>query len=244
MAKAWQIWADEPQAEGTLVKRAKKELPQMESTKQLVRILRPLYKPGMRVMDVGCNTGHYLRGILELDENVRYTGVDAYAHYINQAKKIYRDFPNVQFHVKDVFKPLFPKNPADITYCCNVILHLPEFRAPLKNILASTTKVSIVRTLISDRATIVKAVEGDEFESNGEPKRFVYQNTYTPGMVRNFAKTLGWNAEFIEDEYNPKVLASEFGKLKANTGTNILGGRQVDANIIFNWKFIRLTRRG
>ena len=241
MAEAWQLWADEPECEGTLVRRAKNDLPQMESTKQLVKILRPVYKPGMRILDVGCNAGHYLRGILELDAKVKYTGVDAYAHYIDQAKQIYKDFVNVNFDVKDIFQPLFPKSPFDITYCCNVIIHLPDLKRPLRNLLESTTKVCVVRTLIGDRNTIVKQVEGDEIDEKGEPKRWVYQNTYTKSYVTAYAKTLGWKTEFIDDEYDPRVLADEHGKLKANTGTGIIDGRQVDANIIFNWKFIRFT---
>ncbi|MBI4060204.1 MAG: class I SAM-dependent methyltransferase [Elusimicrobia bacterium] len=241
MTEAWQIWADKPEKEGTLANRAKNKLPQMESTKQLVKLLRPLYKPGMRILDVGCNAGHYLRGILELDAKASYTGVDAYPYYINQAKEIYKDLPNASFEVKDVFNPLFPKKPFDITYCCNVLLHLPDFRRPLRNILESTAKVSLVRTLIGERATIVKLVEGEEFDEKGEPKKFTYQNTYTKAMIARCAASLGWDAEFIDDEFDAKVLASEHGKLKSGGGTRVIDGRQIDGNILFNWAFIRFT---
>jgi SAM-dependent methyltransferase len=240
--EAWQIWADEPEVLSTLAKRAKNELPQMECTKQLVKLLRSAYKPGLRVLDVGCNAGHYLRGLLEIDAKMNYTGVDAYATYINEAKKIYKGLPNAKFAVKDIFKPIFPDEPFDITFCCNVLLHLPDFRAPLRHVLESTRTVCFVRTLVADSASIVKHVQGEEFDDQGNPKRFAFENTYTPSMISKCAAAAGWKAEFIEDEFDAEVLAAEHKKLKAGTGTAIIGGKQADGNIIFNWKFIRFTR--
>jgi SAM-dependent methyltransferase len=241
MAKAWQIWHDSPEVEGTLVKRARNELPPMESTKQVARIIKSIYKPGMRILDVGCNAGHYLRGLLFIDPNIRYTGVDAYRVYIYQARKIYRDFSRVKFEVKDIFKPLYPKDPYDIVFCCNVILHLPDFRVPIKNLLQSTKKCCIIRTLVGPHNTIVKRVVGDDFDAKNEPKRFHYQNTYTESLLKKYINSLGWRCEFINDEFNPGVLKKEFRSVKSGSGTNVLGGEQVDGNIIFKWKFIKIT---
>lgn len=243
MAKSWQVWANSPEVEGTLVKRAKNELPLMESTKQVAKIIESIYHPGMRVLDVGCNAGHYLRGLLPIDPNIHYTGVDAYKVYINQAKKIYRHLPNVNFAVKDIFKPLYPKDPYDIVYCCNVILHLPDFRVPIKNLLQSSKKYCIIRTLVGPYNTIVKRAVGDDFGKNNEPKRFHYQNTYTESLLKKYTNSLGWQCEFIADEFNPKVLKQEFTALKSGSGTTVIDDKQVDGNIIFNWRFIKLTHR-
>lgn len=241
MTKAWKIWQDSPRVEGTLVERARNKLPMMEATKQLVKLIKPIYKPGMRILDVGCNAGHYLRGLLQIDANINYTGVDAYKIYIYQAQEIYKDFPNAKFFVKDVFRPLSPKNPYDIVFCCNVILHLPDFRVPVQNLLESTKKCCFVRTLVGPKTTIVKRVVDDEFDARNEPKRFHYQNTYTESLLKKYVTGLGWKCEFIEDEFSPSILKKEFRAVKSGVGTNVVGGKQVDANIIFNWKFLKIT---
>ena len=49
-----------------------------ESTKQLVQLVSQIYKPGMSVLDVGCNVGHYLLGLRKKFPTLDYTGVDAY----------------------------------------------------------------------------------------------------------------------------------------------------------------------
>lgn len=241
MAKAWQVWQDSPEVEGTLVKRARNELPPMESTKQVAKIIKSIYKPGMRILDVGCNAGNYLRGLLPIDSSIRYTGVDAYKVYIDQAKEIYRNFPNAEFAVKDIFKPLYPKDPYDIVFCCNVILHLPDFRTPIKNLLQSTKKYCIIRTLVGPYNTIVKRAVGDDFDGNSEPKRFHYQNTYTESLLSKYIDNLGWRSQFIEDEFRPNILKKEFRTLKSGMGTDVIGGKQVDGNIVFDWKFIKIT---
>ena len=40
---------------------------------------------------------------------------------------------------------------ADIVFCCNVLLHLPDLKSALINLLKSFKKKLIVRTLISEK---------------------------------------------------------------------------------------------
>ena len=35
----------------------------MECTKQLIKIIKPLYKDNMSILDVGCAAGHYYNSI-------------------------------------------------------------------------------------------------------------------------------------------------------------------------------------
>lgn len=242
MSESWQIWAKTPQVEGTLVKRAKNELPQMESTKQLVSLIRECYRPGDTILDVGCNVGHYLRGILEVDSQIKYMGVDAYEYYISQAQKIYQEFKNTKFMVKDIFKPLFPENKFDIVYCCNVLIHLPEFQTPIKNLLESTKKVCFIRTLVGPQTVLVQRSEDEMFDENFKPTKYINQNTYGETTMKKYIESLGWKVEFIEDAFNPKIIADELSPLKAGRGTGIIDGKQVDGNIIFNWKFLKITK--
>ncbi|MBA7689002.1 hypothetical protein ES703_97494 [subsurface metagenome] len=104
----WQVWERQPEIESTLELRAKAELPEMESTKQLVKLISEVYRPGMRILDVGCNVGHYLHGLRRLDPKLCYVGVDAYPYYIEKAKAIFGEDDKTTFLVKDIMKPLFP----------------------------------------------------------------------------------------------------------------------------------------
>lgn len=243
--KPWEIWADKPQCEGTLTGRARGTLPEMESTKQLVSLIGAVYKPGMRVLDAGCNVGHYLVGIRRLDAALDYTGVDAYEAYISQAKEIFRNDPCAHFHVMSILEPLFPDDPFDITYSCNVLLHLPNFRVPVKNLLASTREVCFIRTLLGERSTIVRraAEKGMDFDADGNPVRYIYQNTYDRAVFADYIQSLGWDVEFITDEFDPRILAEEHKDLKSGEGTRIVDGRQADGNIIFNWEWARISKR-
>ncbi len=240
--KAWQVWARDPDCEKTLSLRAAGELPQMESTKQLVSIVRQYYTNGMKILDVGCNCGHYLRGLLEIDPDVHYTGYDAYDHYISQAKKIYKDFPNVTFEVKDIMETLSETSAFDIVFSCNLLKHLPEFQTPLKNLLNSSKSHCVVRTLLGEYTYIVKKATSDEFDDNMEPSEYIHQNTYSRTAVRDYAQGLGWNTEIIEDVFDPSVISNEFSSLKSHPGaTNIIGGKQVSGLVLLNWEFAHFT---
>lgn len=240
----WQQWQDKPEVEGTLVHRARGELGEMESTLQLVDMVSEMWEPGMRVLDVGCNAGHYLRGLRRISPDLDYTGVDAFKHYISQAREIFAGDPHADFEVRDIHKPLFPDDPFDIVYCCNVILHLPDFRAPLRNLLASSGRVCLLRTLVGPHTTKVRRAMTQDLDQDGEPLEFIFQNTWDRSMLKAFAGELGWDTEFVEDRFDPGVLACEHESLKHGSGTEIVGGRQVDGVVLFDWEWLKFTPRG
>ena len=241
----WEIWADKPEVEGTLVDRARGKLPEMESTKQLVNLVGEVYRPGMRVLDVGCNTGHYLVGLRRISRELDYVGVDAYDSYITQAKEVFRNDPHAAFHRKSIYEPLFPAEPFDITYACNVLLHLPTFKVPVRNLLESTAEVCFIRTLLGERSTIVRraAEMGMDFDGDGNPVRYIHQNTYDRAVFADYIRSLGWQVELIKDQFDPRVLAREHTELKQGEGTRIVDGMQVDGNILFNWEWVKASRR-
>ena len=238
----WQEWGVNPKSEVTLEGRAKGDLPEMECTKQLVRLISPVYQPGMRILDVGCNVGHYLRALRRLDPNINYVGVDAYPNYIKEAKEIFGENERTTFLVKDVMQPLFPRSSFDIVFCCNLILHLPDFKIPVRNLLESTKRACFIRTLLGDQTTIVKLIKKHVFDAEGNPLAFRYLNTYKLDYFVYYIKDLGWNVAVIEDEFAPEVLTDEYINVKGGTGTRIVGGKQVESNIIYEWKFLKITR--
>ena len=58
----------------------------------------------------------------------------------------------------------------------------------------------------------------------------------------NYIRDLGWNVKVIDDEFASQVLADEFTRVKRGVGTRIVGGKQVESNIIYEWKFVEITR--
>lgn len=238
----WQYWAVKPEGEAVLEARARGELPEMECTQQLVRLISQVYQPGMRILDVGCNVGHYLPALRRLDPDINYVGVDAYPIYIEKAKAIFGENERTAFLVKDIMEQLFPDRPFDIVLCCNLIVHLPDFRLPVRNLLESTKGVCFIRTFLGEKTTLVKYVEKHEFDAEGNPLAFRYLNTYNVDYFVNYIKDLGWKVKVIEDEFRPEVIADEFTRVKKGAGTRIVNGKQADANIIYEWKFVEITR--
>jgi len=243
--KEWQLWENNPELESRYnIERVKGNLSEMESTKQLVELISDVYKPGMNVLDVGCNVGHYLVGIRKKFPELDYTGVDAYESYIEDAKKMFSNDHNAKFETRDIFKPIYPENKFDIVYCCNVLLHLPDFRIPLSNLLNSTKDVCYIRTLLSDHTTIVQSPLTDVYDNEGKPTNYWYLNTWNKGYFDSFVRDLGWKTEYIEDKFNPQTIQEEYEKTKNDpfdTSTKILNNKQVVHNIIFNWVWVKIT---
>jgi len=240
--KNWELWAKRPEDEMKCnVERIHGNLPDMESNKQLVRLISEIYNPGMTVLDVGCNVGHYLLGIRKKFPELNYTGVDAYKIYIQTAKDAFSEDTNAQFETKDIHEPIFPENPCDITYCCNVILHLPDFRKPVENLLSSTKEVCLIRTLFGNRTSIVKIPEKPLFDEKGTPLDYYFYNTWEKNYFSTFVNKLGWNVEFIKDEFEPESIKKEYESIKEKKGTTIIDGKQVIGNVIANWEWAKLT---
>jgi len=243
----WQQWGLRPEeAEGHHADRLTGQLPEMESTKQLVKLISKIYKPKMRILDVGCNVGHYLLGLEKKFPSMTYKGVDAYEQYIEKAKIAFSKDENVSFEVKDIFKPLFPNNPFDIVYCCNVLLHLPDFRIPVKNLLDSTKSVCFIRTLLGNKTSIVKTTVIEKFDDDGNPLDFNFLNTWSAEYFTDYVKSLGWKTEIIPDEFNFSNIEQEYEGVKKDdkkySGTKIIGKNQVVDNIICNWTWIKISK--
>ena len=239
----WRIWESDPSVEKTLFKRATGELPEMESTKQLVELVREIYKPEMKILDVGCGPGHYYRGLRQIDPSINYTGLDATKMYIEFAKDTFNG-TSAEFCVGDIFDIPDEIGKFDIVFCCNVILHLPDFRVPLKNLLKACKKYCFIRTLISDNTYLHKFVIGNDFDEMNNPKKFIYQNTYSFELIKSYVDSLGeYSVESIEDTFDPTVLAGEFHTVKKKSpgATRILDGLQVSGNLLFEWKWLKIV---
>lgn len=246
MTDNWKIWDKNDSVEQRTYKRVTGELPEMESTKQLVELVADIYKPGMKVLDVGCAAGHYYNGLSRIDSEISYHGVDATSAYIEFARKHFKDNPFTKFDVVDIFDmPDRFHEQFDIVFCCNVILHLPSFQVPLKNIITASKKYCIIRTLVSDKTHLSKLLYSDSFDENGQPTDFVFQNTYSYNMVENVVRDLGnYKIEFIDDKFDAQAINDEcrdYAHLQTAV-TRVQNGVQIAGSKVFEWKWIKITK--
>ena len=244
-AEKWKIWDKDDSVEQRTYKRVTGELPEMECTKQLVDLVKEVYKPEMTVLDVGCAAGHYYNGIKRIDEAIKYRGVDATTAYIQFAQKHFKNNPNTKFEVADIFN--LPKSYArqfDIVFCCNVILHLPSMQIPLKNLLTATRRYCFIRMLIGTKTHLSRLLYSDSFDEYGEPTDFVYQNTYSYDYVKKIVDEYGnYKIEFIEDRFDEAKINEEHKSYNnvQSAVTHVENGVQIAGSKVFEWQWIKIT---
>lgn len=244
--EAWKIWDRDASVEQRTFQRVTGELPEMESTKQLVRLVAAAYAPGMRLLDVGCAAGHYYNGLRRIDPDIRYHGIDATAAYIKFAQNHFKDNPNATFEAGDIFAlPDKYTQHFDIVFCCNLLLHLPSIQRPLGNLLRVAKKVCIIRTLVAEKTHLSKLLYSDTFDEHGEPADFVFQNTYSYDLLRNTIRSAGPSEiEFIDDEFDADAINEEHrshGGLQSAV-TRVQSGVQIAGSKVFEWKWLRITK--
>jgi len=242
----WRIWNKDHSVEQRTYQRVTGELPEMECTKQLVELIGDIYKPGMKILDVGCAAGHYYIGLKRIDEQINYCGVDATKSYIDFAKDHFRNNSNTNFFEGDVFNlPEQYLDAFDIVYCCNVLLHLPTFQIPLKNIINASKKYCFIRMLISDKTHLSKLLYSDAFDEKGDPTDFVFQNTYSFDIVKKTVLELGnYSVEFIDDVFDSQKINEEFANYSdiQSAVTHASDGLQVAGSKVFEWKWVKITK--
>ena len=243
----WRIWNKDESVEQRTFLRTKGELPEMECTKQLVNLISDVYNKGMIVADIGCASGHYYNGIKRLDPEVQYKGIDATVPYIEFAKEYFKNNDNTSFELGDIFN-LDEKHKLqyDIVYCCNVLLHLPEFKEPVNNLLKITKGTCFIRTLLSDHTHLSKFLYSDKFDENGEPLDFVFQNTYSYDLFKSHIEAQGnFQVEFIEDEFDVEAINKEYSNFNKDLEavTKVQNNVQIAGSKVFEWKWVKITRK-
>ena len=200
----------------------------------------------MKVLDMGCAAGHYYNTLNKIDSKIKYCGIDSTKKYIDFAKSHFKNNKNINFLLGDIYN--LPKNLVDqfdITFCCNVLLHLPTLSEPLKNLIYSTKKYCIIRTLISDKTHLSKYLYTDELDKDGNPINFVHQNTYSFELIQKTVSSVGnYKIEFIEDKFDQDQINSEFNNFnKAQSAvTKVINDIQIAGSKVFQWKWIVITK--
>ena len=255
MTDNWRIWNKAKDYGDLLYKRAIGDLNEMESSKALCRILSSFYEKRMKVLDVGCGAGHYLRSIrLRIDEDIDYTGVDATEYYVNLARTAFADA--ARFLRGDIYNLPFEDNSFDIVICNNLILHLPPPPIkPVSELVRTSSKYIVVRTVFAERNYIIKEVrssygekqglsirDGNLIDSKGEPLAYNYFNMYTEKYFRDIVADIN---EKIDMKIVPDDNWSSFDNtaVAGKTATKVISGKQVSGNLLLDWRFLVLSQK-
>lgn len=257
MKDSWRIWEGYKIYGDILYKRAIGELEEMESAKSLSRILKELYRPGMKVLDAGCGAGHYLRSLrARVDRDIDYTGADATEYYIEKAKEAFPE--SAAFKVSDITDLSFDSSTFDIVMSNNVLLHLPPPpRKAISELIRVSRKHVVIRTVFGERNYIIKECRNPDevygesgknrlserqlIKDDGQPVSFNYFNLYTENYLRDIVSELAPGIEI-------KIIPDSFGsfdnrEVGGHTATKVEGDRQISGNLILDWRFIVLTKR-
>lgn len=208
----------------------------MEAAKSVCQLLSELYQPGMKILDVGCGAGHYLRSFRQrIDPEIDYVGVDLTEHYIELARKAFQ--PEDRFVVGDANDLEFEDDHFDIVMCSNMIPNLspPPDRA-IGELIRVAKKHVLIRALFSGIQTIVKEVSDDD-------GAWVYNNMYPESTYRRIIGQTdpGMRVTITaDDHWQPFDNRDAMGA----PGTRILAGNQVSGQLLLDWRFILTHKCG
>ncbi len=228
-------------------RRAIGEAPEMECAKSTCALVSRVYSAGMRVVDVGCGAGHYLRSLRSrVDEQIDYLGVDANPHYIELAQ---RAFPEPErFAVVDGGRLPYPDESFDIALCINVIPNIPP--APdafLADLMRIASRFVIVRALFAENNYII----ADDWSPNdplldradavavlGDTQ---FNNMYSAAYFREvIASACPGAVVDIEPDNNYGAIDNRPELGVGSTRTE--DGRQISGPLVLDWRYLFITK--
>jgi ubiquinone/menaquinone biosynthesis C-methylase UbiE len=108
--------------------------------------------PGASVLDVGCGPGTITVDIARRVAPGRVVGIDASAEVIEQARHDAAGLENVEFLTGDVYALDFPDDSFDVVHAHQVLQHLPEPVAALREMRRVRKSEGVVAARDSDYA--------------------------------------------------------------------------------------------
>lgn len=230
-ARPWEhSWgADQPYTE-VQRRRALGLDPEMEQARRCIEILRPLWRPGMSVLDAGCGGGHLYRSLRPLSPG-SYLGIDAAPHYVAIGREAFAGDPVAAFQVGDVTALELPDKSFDVTVCLMVLPFLPHYRKALRELCRVTRGHLLVRLMLNDHTTIARQYHG--------PRAYAYYNTYEASAFLRDLRRYGATEAEVLDDGRPLRL-----KRSGPFSTWSYGRLQINGNILLTWRFVRAAFGG
>jgi len=256
MLKGSDEWVDRNDYAETFFKRAKGELPEMESSKAAAQLLAEVLKDGDQLLDVGCGAGHYLRSLSNhVDVSFDYTGVDATPAFVAKAKEAWEGRPNTRFQEGNIYDLPFDDGAFDVVMCNNVLLHLPSIVKPIQELLRVARRYVLIRTLIGNRSFKVQEVYSDatwpfskvpvdqEFDDDGEPTSYGYENIYSEPYFRSVIARTKPQAKvniFLDTNFDADAINRSADTEGLPNATRVIDGMQTLGYVITPWSFAQI----
>jgi ubiquinone/menaquinone biosynthesis C-methylase UbiE len=249
MTDRWRVWDETPSYGETLYKRATGELPEMESSKSVAKIIKRICQPGDKILDVGCGAGHYLKSFRrEIGGDIPYKGIDATKQYLELAQQAFKSDKNAQFMLGDIFNLDIDDSSFEIVTCNNLLLHLPSIQKPLSELIRVSKRDLVIRFLCGDRTFQVKDVfpndQEDEIDDNGEPKKFgffnIYRDKYIERLLSKNGKVKKWKVSPDLDFDPQKVMKSKEENSGAYNSTQMIGKYQFNGYLMLPWSILEI----
>jgi len=235
-------------------KRAVGELPEMECSKAMARLVAERMPANGDILDVGCGAGHYLRSFKNaISLPFQYVGIDYYPILLEKAAQAWGNEPTASFRQASIFDMPVEDGEFDIATCSNLLMHLPSIVKPMSELIRASRKWVLVRTMIGDRSYRIQEVLSkqwwaftdvaaeQEFDDEGQPRSFSYENIYSKeyftGVIRRFAPDA--RITYIkDDQYQPQNIQQSADTEGLVNATRIIDGMQVFGYIILPYTFV------
>jgi len=118
--------------------------------------LLPELRPGMRLLDVGCGPGSITRGLAERLTPGQVIGVDLSADTLEAARRdaAARGITNLEYREGSVYELPFPDGSFDVAFAHQVLQHLREPDAALREMLRAVKPGGLVAAREVDWGTV------------------------------------------------------------------------------------------
>ena len=247
MTGNWQNWGDKHYAD-ILYRRARDELPEMESSKAVARRIKAIWASGDTILDVGCGAGHYLVSLRrELGARLDYCGVDHLQHHIELARKAFEKDPYARFERADLYNLPYANSSFDIVTCNNLLQNLPALREPLCELMRVARKALVLRLLCGDRTYLIREVHphDPELDASGGPLECNFYNIYSRRYVAQLLGEIGGFTEHRiepDTEFSVENLESLPNGNNTSKGTGVIGNLQFIGYILLPWSFLIIKK--
>jgi SAM-dependent methyltransferase len=186
------------------VQRSIGEVPEQDSVRQAVELLRDCTLPGMTVLDVGCASGHAWRSLRGL--GVEYFGIDPYTRAIEIGRLILGTQGLPASRLRDIrLESLPPEERYDVVLSLSTLLYFPMFHEPLALMAQAARGSLIIRSSFGDE-TEVRFLP-DILLEPGYEGLHAYFNIYSRREVQSFLEARGFEVEWHADRRQTEKFA-------------------------------------
>jgi hypothetical protein len=98
---------------------------------------------------------------------------------------------------------------------------------------------------VSEKTHLSRLLYSDEFDENGNPTDFVYQNTYSYAILEKTILATGdYRVAFIDDKFDPRSINEEYTRYsdRQSAVTRVQNDVQIAGSKVFEWKWIVITK--